>query len=143
MRSFLILCSFCQAVAFLPLSSVTRAGMPHSASDPSLVSMQSHADGDILASIRSNVVKAACFGSTFWTVLGASSAVQAADEIEMAELPAPYVPVLFGVALLVGVGLLTGSLGDVLDEEASLGLQSGARAKKEIDRSRSSYFKKK
>jgi hypothetical protein len=42
-----------------------------------------------------------------------------------------------------GIGLLTGSLGDVINEEAQLGMQSGARAKKEIDRSRSSYFKKK
>jgi hypothetical protein len=41
------------------------------------------------------------------------------------------------------VALLTGSLGNVMDEEASLGMQSGARAKKEIERSRSSYFKKK
>jgi len=39
--------------------------------------------------------------------------------------------------------LLTGSLGDVIDEESQLGMQSGARAKKEMERSRSSYFKKK
>ena len=63
-------------------------------------------------------------------------------DLEIAELPPPYVPALFGVALLVGVGVLTGSLGNVMDEEASLGLQSGARAKKEIERSRSSYVKK-
>jgi hypothetical protein len=30
-----------------------------------------------------------------------------------------------------------------MDEEASLGLQSGARAKKEMERGRSSYFRKK
>lgn len=53
-----------------------------------------------------------------------------------------YVPAIFGVVLLAGVGVLTSSLGNVMDEEASLGLQSGARAKKEIDRSRSSYFKR-
>ena len=53
-----------------------------------------------------------------------------------------YIPAIFGVVLLAGVGILTSSLGDVMDEEASLGLQSGARAKKEIERSRSSYFKK-
>ena len=35
---------------------------------------------------------------------------------ELAELPPPYVPALFAVVLLVGVGLLTASLGDVLDE---------------------------
>jgi hypothetical protein len=67
----------------------------------------------------------------------------AAAELEMTELPPPYVPALFGVALLVGVGLLTGSLGNVMDEESLLGMQSGARAKKEIDRNRSSYFKRK
>lgn len=66
----------------------------------------------------------------------------AAEEIEIAELPPPYVPAIFGVVLLAGVGLLTSSLGNVYDEESSLGMQSGARAKKERDRSRSSYFRK-
>lgn len=67
----------------------------------------------------------------------------AGEEIEMADLPPPWIPALFGIGLLVGVGVLTGSLSSVIDEEASLGMQSGARAKKEIERSRSSYFKKK
>ena len=40
----------------------------------------------------------------------------AADDYEIAELPPPYVPALFGVVLLVGVGLLTSSLGNVMDE---------------------------
>ena len=39
-----------------------------------------------------------------------------ADDYEIAELPPPYVPALFGVVLLVGVGLLTSSLGNVMDE---------------------------
>jgi hypothetical protein len=55
----------------------------------------------------------------------------------------PYVPVLFGLLLVGGAGLLTSSLGNVIDEEALLGMQSGARAKKEIERNSSSYFKKK
>jgi hypothetical protein len=65
-----------------------------------------------------------------------------AAEPEMAELPPPFVPVLFSIGLLGGVAVLTGSLGDVIDQEAMLGMQSGARAKKDIERSRSSYFKK-
>jgi hypothetical protein len=68
--------------------------------------------------------------------------VSAADDYEVAELPPVYVPILFAIGILGGVGVLTASLGDVMDEEASLGLQSGARAKKERERSRSSYFKK-
>ncbi|GAX20198.1 hypothetical protein FisN_12Hh043 [Fistulifera solaris] len=76
-------------------------------------------------------------------VFATAPAALAADAVELAELPPPYVPVLVGLGLLVGVGVLTSSLGNVMDEEASLGMQSGARAKKEIERSRSSYFKKK
>lgn len=70
-------------------------------------------------------------------------AALASTEVELADLPPPYIPVIFGLVLIVGVGLLTGSLGDVIDDEAQLGMQSGARAKKEIERTRSSYFKKK
>ena len=75
-------------------------------------------------------------------LVGFLTTAVADDEYELAELPPVYVPVLFGLVLIVGVGVLTASLGDVIDEEASLGLQSGARAKKEIERSRSSYFKR-
>merc|ERR1740139_941728 len=63
-------------------------------------------------------------------------------ELEVTELPPPYIPVIFAILILGGVGWLTASLGNVLDEEASLGLQPGARAKKERERSRSSYFNK-
>lgn len=94
------------------------------------------------------LVSAAAFSSStslppIDNILATSSNLLLSSEVEVAELPSPYVPVLFGLGLLAGVGLLTGSLGDVLDEEASLGLQSGARARKEIQRSRSSYFKNK
>ena len=65
-----------------------------------------------------------------------------ADDLEVTELPNPIVPVLFGILVIGGVGVLTASLGDVYTEESNLGLQSGARAKKERERSRSSYFKK-
>ncbi len=39
-----------------------------------------------------------------------------AEDLEYAELPPPYVPALFGVVLLAGVGILTVSLGDVMTE---------------------------
>ena len=73
---------------------------------------------------------------------GVAHAFETLDDVEIAELPPVYVPLLFAFAIIVGVGVLTGSLGDVYTEEASLGLMSGARAKKEKERSRSSYFKK-
>mgnify|MGYP000019772874 CR=1 FL=1 len=46
----------------------------------------------------------------------------AADEYELGELPPPYVPAIFGLVLLVGVGFLTSSLGNVMDEGESFGL---------------------
>ena len=50
------------------------------------------------------------------SVVGIIGQVVAADDIEMTELPSPFVPVIFGVVLLGGVGLLTASLGNVMDE---------------------------
>jgi hypothetical protein len=38
------------------------------------------------------------------------------EDLEMAELHPPYVPAIFGVVLLAGVGALTASLGNVMDE---------------------------
>lgn len=64
------------------------------------------------------------------------------DDIEIAELPPVWVPIVFAIAIMVGSGILTMSLGDVYNEESLLGMQSGARAKKERERSRSSYFKR-
>jgi hypothetical protein len=118
---------------------------------------------------------------TFLTTTPLSAFAETVDDLEIVELPPVYVPILFAIGVLGGVGVLTASLGNVMDEgeyvlsiylcrmtivpdvsifcctlisrmvqssmsftstEASLGLQSGARAKKERDRSRSSYFKK-
>ncbi len=73
---------------------------------------------------------------------GVSQAFDTLDDVEVAELPPVYVPIVFAIVILAGVGLLTSSLGDVYNEEASLGLMSGAKAKKERERSRSSYFKR-
>ena len=42
--------------------------------------------------------------------------VSAADDYEVAELPPVYVPILFAIGILGGVGVLTASLGDVMDE---------------------------
>ena len=46
----------------------------------------------------------------------ASAVADFADDVELAELPPVYVPILFAVAVLGGVGVLTASLGDVMDE---------------------------
>ncbi len=45
-------------------------------------------------------------------------AAAAADDVEIAELPPVYVPILFAIGVLGGVGVLTASLGDVMDEGA-------------------------
>ena len=73
-----------------------------------------------------NVVKNACSATTnkilptvTATILTTASSplvARAIEDEEFAELPPPYIPVIFGLGLLVGVGLLTGSLGNVMDE---------------------------
>lgn len=44
------------------------------------------------------------------------SIVSAADDYEVVELPPVYVPILFAIGIIGGVGVLTASLGDVMDE---------------------------
>ena len=138
MRTLLVFCFIVQALAFapVPLSALqSQIGKEHGAS---------FLPASKLTPVSPMDCTMAPAGLGF--VSGSLLVIQGAwavEEIEMADLPPPYVPVLFGLGVLVGVGILTSSLGDVIDEEASLGMQSGARAKKEIERSRSSYFKKK
>ena len=86
--------------------------------------------------------------TTGWLSFAASAMADyytdgASDDLEIESLPPPYVPIIFAVVIIGGVGVLTSSLGDVMYDEASLGMQSGAQAKKERERSRASYFKKK
>jgi hypothetical protein len=150
--SLLLLCTLAQVMAFAPNGLVPksrasvafrRVETPHFLS-PTEESSSAN-DSDESVSGRNYIL-----ASRYFTAAGLASAIfafvpsamAAAEEIEMAELPPPFVPVLFSLGLLVGVGVLTGSLGDVIDQEAMLGMQSGARAKKDIERSRSSYFKK-
>jgi len=75
-----------------------------------------------------------------WATTGGDVVV---SEEELGTLPAPWIPLVFAIVLIGGTALLTGSLGDVIADEASLGNLSGARAKKEKERSRSSFFKQK
>jgi hypothetical protein len=92
-----------------------------------------------------NAVNFSVAGSSLLLLLpppSIANAFDTLDDVEVAELPPVYVPILFAIGIMIGVGVLTSSLGDVYSEEASLGLMSGAKAKKERERSRSSYFKR-
>jgi len=44
----------------------------------------------------------------------------ATDELEIESLPPVYVPILFAIGVLGGVGVLTASLGNVMDEGVSV-----------------------
>ena len=81
------------------------------------------------------------FGALAFGSMNPLLARAAEEAVEYAELPKPYIPIVFALVLLVGIGVLTGSLGDVIADEALLGDRSGARAKKESERSRRSFFK--
>lgn len=135
MKILVLLSILCSAMAFAPIASQTVSASRRATLLRAMPTQDDDTITGLLRQSKSAVVAAAI---AFLPV----GAAMAAEEIEIAELPPPYVPAIFGVVLLAGVGLLTSSLGNVYDEESSLGMQSGARAKKERDRSRSSYFRK-
>jgi len=95
---------------------------------------------NVISTSKTNVF-AATTSALLLQVLLPTIAYAVEEDIEIAELPPVWVPIIFAIVILGGVGFLTLSLGDVYMEEASLGLMSGAKAKKEKERSRSSYFK--
>ncbi|CAJ1908999.1 unnamed protein product [Cylindrotheca closterium] len=130
------LCLFAQAFAFSPLHQTRSDGIQFPSAQ--LETPENHP----LTSARFPNALIPSLAGLSTGLVGFVTKVLAEEDYELAELPPPYIPALFGVVLIAGVGVLTASLGDVMTEEASLGMQSGAQAKKEIERSRSSYFKR-
>ena len=53
---------------------------------------------------------------TFLTTTPLSAFAETVDDLEIVELPPVYVPILFAIGVLGGVGVLTASLGNVMDE---------------------------
>jgi len=77
-------------------------------------------DGEQIASTNASPIRPfSSMSSMAGFVTGAIGVIGQAvaeDEYELAELPPVWVPALFGVGLIAGVGLLTASLGNVMDE---------------------------
>ena len=53
---------------------------------------------------------------TFLTTTPLSAFAESVDDLEIADLPPVFVPILFAIGVLGGVGVLTASLGNVMDE---------------------------
>jgi hypothetical protein len=119
--SIAFLCLFAQVCAFAPPSETSTVRQ----SLRSVVGFARSADTSSSDDQRS-LVEILSEKRGFWAspvaglVLGLGGYVargMASDEdLEMAELPPPYVPAIFGVVLLAGVGALSASLGNVMDE---------------------------
>ena len=110
---FAALCILAQVCAFAPKARNSR-GSYHTSLLESLPKSDEHSLDDILDQKRGLLASSAA-----GLVTGLGSLVaqgMASDDYEIAELPPPYVPAIFGVVLLAGVGVLTASLGDVMDE---------------------------
>lgn len=103
-----LLCLVCQACAFASL----KATIPRSFK--ALAAPEEYCFADIVSEKRGILASSATGLASGLLSFVASSF--AAGEYEMTELPPPYVPVGFAVLLIAGVGLLTGSLGDVMTE---------------------------
>lgn len=102
MRVFIVLlCFVAQVVAFAPLLSTRHAVIVGSSATKTLASKKSDAEWSAAILSRENnnrLVVAAGFLS------GAASLIPSAladTELEMADLPPPWIPVVFGLGLLV------------------------------------------
>ena len=103
------------AAAFTTPSRLTRS----TGSRLQLVKSSSHLSGERYGKLEDSIrypSLPSMAGFVTGVVGFVSQGVAAADDYELAELPPPYVPALFGVVLLAGVGVLTSSLGNVMDE---------------------------
>jgi hypothetical protein len=118
-------------VAFVPTNSRTFDRAYRFSSSKPLCSVEESSpasvavsEGDGLADVLMTTRRTGFVGfiyssiAGFFTGLGGYVAQGMASEetIEMAELPPPYIPAIFGVFLLAGVGILTSTLGNVMDE---------------------------
>lgn len=93
------------------------------------------------SSLKKNIVKVVTDGKMLTTKKHGANGCQV-GEIVSSELPPMWVPLAVGVVLAVGISLLQGSLGDVMNDEAKLGALSGARAAKQSARDRDMFKKK-
>lgn len=109
----------CYAVAFVPTCRVSSRRSFSVASQGFASQREPALDFDL------KVAAAAAAGLSTGAFFQVGAAL-AAEELEIAELPPPYVPLLFGVGILAGVGLLTSSLGDVYSEGTVFYLQSSS-----------------
>ena len=103
------------ALAFTNPSRLTRSvesGLLFAKSSSSQSSHGRH--GELFAIPKQSLPPV--FGFITGSVGLIAQGVAAADDYELAELPPPYVPAIFGIILLAGVGVLTSSLGNVMDE---------------------------
>jgi hypothetical protein len=116
------LCLLAQASAFVPHQSATRARLPqnHCVGMSSPDGQEEHSLVSVLSEKR-GIWGSSVVGLVTGLCGYVSKGMASSDELEIAELPPPYVPALFGVVLLAGVGLLTASLGNVMDEGMFIG----------------------
>jgi hypothetical protein len=77
--------------------------------------------GSVLFSYTSSIPSFTLAETTDTQIIPLES-INVEDAVEIADLPPPYVPLLIAALILVGVGLLTGSLGDVYSEGKEMGL---------------------
>ena len=83
-------------------------------SDSLKMVIESDSDDD-KKTLRQSLI-AGCITFVTTTTPLSAFAAEALEELEIEELPPVYVPILFAIGVLGGVGVLTASLGNVMDE---------------------------
>ena len=119
----------CHVAAFIPTSFHLR----HAVTPPKAVAPEKHDifEAPTQVSIersadepRPILPSVAGIVTAFVSAVGPALAATNSDDLEIAELPPVYVPILFAIFIIGGVGLLTGSLGDVMND-GKFGITNG------------------
>mmetsp|Transcript_10049 Transcript_10049/g.15120 ORF Transcript_10049/g.15120 Transcript_10049/m.15120 type:complete len:136 (+) Transcript_10049:64-471(+) len=89
------------------------------------------------------LLKAHGFDQSTFPILILTETLDVAENSMRNKLPPAWLPICLAIALFIGISIQQLSLGDVMDDEAKLGMMSGARAAKKSARNRNMFKNKK
>ncbi len=97
--------------------TLPRSSVNNGARSPTSIEQQDIISDGLLKFVGNNLKQSLLAGCiTFLTTIPLSAFAESADDLEIVDLPPVFVPILFAVGVLGGVGVLTATLGNVMDE---------------------------
>lgn len=115
------------------MTTTTRTKNKNVINKSTMMTFQSNDKKKNDANIFVSTLLVVSFITTMTTNSLVAAAADGGGEYEYAELPPVYVPALIGVGLIVGVGALTASLGNIVDDGTCIMLLTNETKKKGVE----------